>query len=250
LGPLTLVCCGFTTSGLPVLHTLTVMEPGYVIVVRPTIVARIVYLPLYVFAPTIAGVPVYLVTAPIFFLVTGRWTGRIHPVALAFVFLAWAALTIVAARWIHRVVGFFVDRATLALTAENLYLGRTMVPVAIGEIREAYFAGKRFLRGYRTANRRAYNTLLLVLDDGSFVPLSPPPGTFVGEEPAMPAATSNVGLFMRTLTAMVEPVLREDKPLPPAALPYLHPAEANRLHHPSKPPPRTLRWRLARLTWM
>jgi hypothetical protein len=128
-----------------------------------------------------------------------------------------------------------------------LYL---MAPMVSG--RDAYFVTQHGLgrRKYRTAKRRLFNVLLLVLDDGSLVPLSPPPGQFTDLVPDMYAATAGVTEFLHTIVELLEPKLREGEPLPPEALPYLHPMESNRLHHPSKPRPTGPLWTLARSTWL
>lgn len=91
---------------------------------------------------------------------------------------------------------------------------------------------------------------LPVASGGSLVPLSPPPGTFIDLEPQVAAGVSNVYAFINTAVAMVESVLRENQPIPPEALPFLHPFEANRLHHPTRPPPSSFRWTLVRMTWL
>ena len=67
-------------------------------------------------------------------------------------------------------------------------------------------------------------------------------------EPAADVGLAVVA-FIHTLVPRLEPVLRENEPLPPEALPFLHPSEANRRYDSSRPPKNSLRRRLIRLTW-
>ena len=222
------------------------------ITVRPTVVARLVYLPCYLFPPMAGGVLLLLIEIPIVMLAQGSFSGPVPGWALPLLAIGWIVLSLPFFVPVHRMIRFFLDRARLRLTPSTLYLGRAEQPVPLDRVRSAYFVSQHGLgrRKYRTASRHVFHVLLLVLDDGSLVPLSPPPGQFTGLEPDTYAATTNVAQFLHAIVAVLEPKLRDREPLPPEALPYLHPLESNRLHHPSQPPRTGLRWTLARWTWL
>jgi len=231
--------------------TLTEME-DWSIQVRPTVVARMVFLPLYMLPLPIAGGLVLLIEYPIVVAAKGSFTGQLPAWALPLIALVWLGFAIPLFIWTYKVIRFFLDRAMLLLTPTTLYLGRAGEPVHLDRVHDAYFVTQHGLgsRKYRTAKRGLFNVLLLVLDDGSLVPLSPPPGQFTDLIPEMYAATTNVAQFLHAIVAILEPKLREGEPLPPQALPFLHPMESNRLHDPTQTRRSGFGWTLARWTWL
>lgn len=176
----------------------TVRVERWSIRVRPTIVAYLVYLPLYVFPPILGSCVLLAIEYPILIVTTGHLSGPLPGWALPLILLAWIAATIPFVVLVHRIVRYFLDRARLRLTPDTLYLGRVEQPVRLDRVRESYFVSQHGLgrRKYRVARRSAFNVLLLVLDDGSLVPISPPPGQFTDLMPEMYAATANVAQFM------------------------------------------------------
>lgn len=141
----------------------------------------------------------------------------------------------------------------MRLTPGTLFLGRhEQTAIALADVRAAYFVTRHGLGGRkaRAANRNVFNVLLLVMADGSLVPLSPPPGTFIDLEPVQNPGVGNVMSLVRTIVDLLEPVLQENEPPPPEAPPFLHPLEANRRYDPSQPPPTSPGWKLVRSTWL
>jgi hypothetical protein len=221
--------------------------------VRPGLIGRLAFAQFYYWAIPIAGGILVAIEFPIVFAIRGEISGRLPPAVMMLLAVAWVALATPLWRVAHRINIYFLDRTALRLTPTTLYLGRhEQTAIALADIRAAYFATQHGLgqRKSRTATKRVFNILLLVLADGSLVPLSPPPGTFIDLEPAMNPGASNVLPFIRTVVSLVESVLRENEPLPPEALPFLHPLEANRRHDPSRRPPTSMKWKLIRLTWL
>jgi hypothetical protein len=221
------------------------------IAVWPTIVARLVYLPLYTFPFMVGGCVLWAMEYPIVLALRGSFSGPLPGWARLILGLAWLALAIPLLVLVHRIIRYFLDRATLRLTPTTLYLGRAERPVSLDRVRDAYFVTQHGLgrRKYRSAKRRQFDVLLLVLGDGSVVPLSPPPGTFTDLIPVTYAATANVAQFLHAIVELLEPKLREGEPLPPHALPFLHPMESNRLYGPGEQRRTGFWWTLARWTW-
>jgi hypothetical protein len=87
-------------------------------------------------------------------------------------------------------------------------------------------------RRYEVVTRHRFNLLLLVLADGSFVPLAPVLREFGDGTPPL-----ILGTFVETLLASLGSKVRDSGPVPPAAMPFLRRSAVNRLHYPADPLP-------------
>ncbi|MFK3985687.1 hypothetical protein ACI2K4_35660 [Micromonospora sp. NPDC050397] len=229
------------------------MDGGFSIPVRPGLIARMAFAQFYYWAVVVAGGILVAIELPVLLLVRGEISGQLSPVGRVLVVVGWLALCVPLWRVAHRINVYFLDRTTMRLTPTTLLLGRhEQTVVDLADVRAAYFVSRHGLGGRRAraASRRMFNVLLLVMTDGTLVPLSPPPGSFVDLEPVQSPGVGGVMSLVRTIVDLLEPVLQENEPPPPEALPFLHPLEANRRYDPTRLPSTSLGWKLVRSTWL
>lgn len=157
--------------------------------------------------------------------------------------VVWVAAVVLAVRWAHPKIARFIDRTHFHLTEDHLYLGRgDKVTVDLHDVTDAWF-GTRTSGGSatRAATRHGYRVLVLRLENGCFVPVSPPPGMFAGGESIGPedmpveAFVRGGSDFMRALITRLEPVLREGEEMPWRMRELTGPADVNWVYGPGAP---------------
>jgi hypothetical protein len=182
-----------------------------------------------------------LVTVPLMVATNDLAARPVFVVAGAVVWLAAVGL---AVRWAHPKVTRFVDRAHFRLTDDHLYLGRgDKVTIDLGDVTDVWF-GDRASGGSptRPGTRQQFRVLVLGLANGWFVPVSPPPGMFVGGQSVDPfvapveAFVVGVDDFMTALLARLEPVLRDGDEMPWRMRGLSGPADVNWVYGPGAPP--------------
>jgi hypothetical protein len=155
----------------------------------------------------------------------------------------WVAAVVLTVRWAHPKIVRFIDRAHFRLTDDHLYLGRgDKLTVDLRDVTDAWF-GTRASGGSatRAATRQGYSVLVLRLENGWFVPISPPPGMFAGGESVEPdgmpveAVVRGGSDLMRALITRVEPVLREGEEMPWRMRELTGPADVNWVYGPGAP---------------
>ncbi|MEU4385525.1 hypothetical protein [Promicromonospora sp. NPDC023805] len=155
----------------------------------------------------------------------------------------WIAAIVLAVLWAHPKIVRFIDRAHFRLTEDHLYLGRgDKVTVDLRDVTDVWF-GTRASGGSatRSATRHGYRVLVLRLANGCFVPVSPPPGFFVGGEsvdsPDMPveAVVRGGSDLMTGLLTRLEPVLRDGDEMPWRMRDLTGPADVNWVYGPGAP---------------
>jgi hypothetical protein len=167
----------------------------------------------------------------------------VRPVLTVVGTAVWVAAVVLAVRWGHPKIVRFIDWAHFRLTEDHLYLGRRdKLTVDLRDVTDAWF-GIRTSGGSatRAATRHGYRVLVLRLENGWFVPVSPPPGMFAGGESVSPdampveAVVSGGTDFMRALIARLEPVLREGEEMPWGMRELTGPADVNWVYGPGAP---------------
>ncbi|WP_419702641.1 hypothetical protein [Promicromonospora sp. NFX87] len=167
----------------------------------------------------------------------------VRPVLTVVGTAVWVAAVVLAVRWGHPKIARFIDRAHFRLTEDHLYLGRRdKLTVDLRDVTDAWF-GIRTSGGSatRAATRHGYRVLVLRLENGWFVPVSPPPGMFAGGESVSPdampveAVVSGGTDFMRALITRLEPVLREGEEMPWGMRELTGPADVNWVYGPGAP---------------
>ncbi len=155
----------------------------------------------------------------------------------------WVAGVVLAVRWAHPKIARFIDRAHFRLTDDHLYLGRRdKLAVDLRDVTDAWF-GTRTSGASATiaATRQGYRVLVLRLENGWFVPISPPPGMFAGGESVGPDGMSVEAFvrggsdFMKALITRLEPVLREEDDMPWRMRELTGPADVNWVYGPGAP---------------
>jgi hypothetical protein len=167
----------------------------------------------------------------------------VRPVLTVVGTAVWVAAVVLAVRWGHPKIVRFIDRAHFRLTEDHLYLGRRdKLTVDLRDVTDAWFGIRTFGgSATRAATRHGYRVLVLRLENGWFVPVSPPPGMFAGGESVSPdampveAVVSGGADFMRALIARLEPVLREGEEMPWGMRELTGPADVNWVYGPGAP---------------
>jgi hypothetical protein len=87
----------------------------------------------------------------------------------------WVAAVVLAVRWAHPKIVRFIDRAHFRLTEDHLYLGRRdKLTVDLRDVTDAWFGNRTSgASATRAATRHGYRVLVLRLENGWFVPVSP-----------------------------------------------------------------------------
>lgn len=196
---------------------------------------------MYATGPGLGGMAGTLVTVP---LLVGTNDLAARPVLVVAGAVVWLAAVGLAARWAHPKVTRFVDRAHFRLTDDHLHLGRgDKVTIDLADVTDVWF-GDRTSGGSATrpATRQHFRVMVLGLANGRFVPVSPPPGMFVGGQSADPfvapveAFVVGVDDFMGALLARLEPVLRDGDEMPWRMRDLTGPADVNWVYGPGAPP--------------
>jgi hypothetical protein len=177
-------------------------EPA--IEIGPSLPERIVYLTLYYWAVVLAGFVLVALEALVAIAVHGEFAGKVGPVGTALLAVAWMLLAVPFVGLARRVNTRFLDRSTWRLTPRELSIGRRgQTEVSLDTVHAVHFVARRLLRRPRctSADRHRFHLMLLVLTDGSLVPLAPP-------------AHPNADPLIQALIAALEPKLRDREPLP------------------------------------
>ncbi|WP_146197481.1 hypothetical protein [Promicromonospora sp. AC04] len=196
---------------------------------------------MYVTAGILGGMAGALLSAPLLVVVRGS---SAQPAFAAVGVVVWVAAMGLAIRWAHPKITRFIDRAHFRLTDDHLHLGRgDKVTINLSEVTDVWFSDRTFgASATRPATRRHFRVMVLGLANGWFVPVSPPPGTFVGGQSADPvvapveAFVLGVDDFMRALLARLEPVLRDGDEMPWRMRSLSGPADVNWVYGPGAPP--------------
>jgi hypothetical protein len=194
----------------------------------PSVVERLVRWSLYYWAVVLAGFVLLIPEALILLAIRGEIAGPLGPVGEVLLAVGWVLLAIPFVRWVHRFNTRFVDRSTLRLTPHTLSLGRHgRTEIDLDNVHEVYFVVRRLIRRprYISADRRRFHLMLLVLVDGSLVPVSTSNAASVDHPPS-----PTVDAFTRALIAALGPKLRDREPLPAQAEHYLGRGNRNRRH--------------------
>jgi hypothetical protein len=166
-----------------------------------------------------------------------------RPVLAVVATVLWVAGVVLAVRWAHPKIVRFIDRAHFRLTEDHLYLGRgDKLTVDLRDVIDVWF-GTRTSGGSatRAATRHGYRVMVLRLLNGQFVPISPPPGFFVGGETVDPvempvgAVVRGGSDLMTALLARLGPVLRDGDEMPPRMRELSGPADVNWVYGPGAP---------------
>lgn len=166
-----------------------------------------------------------------------------QPVLAVVGIVLWVAAVVLAVRWAHPKIVRFIDRAHFRLTEDHLYLGRRdKLAVDLRDVTDAWFGTRTSgTSATRAATRQGYRVLVLRLENGWFVPISPPPGMFAGGESVGPDGMSVEAFvrggsdFMRALITRLEPVLREGDDMPWRMRELTGPADVNWVYGPGAP---------------
>jgi hypothetical protein len=153
------------------------------------------------------------------------------------------AAVVLAVRWAHPKIVRFIDRAHFHLTEDHLYLGRgDKLAVDLRDVTDAWFGTRASGRSAtRAATRHGYRVLVLRLENGRFVPVSPPPGMFAAGESVEPdgmpveAVVRGGSDFMGALITRLEPVLRDGEEMPWRMRELTGPADVNWMYGPDAP---------------
>ncbi|WP_369374424.1 hypothetical protein AB1046_08875 [Promicromonospora sp. Populi] len=209
--------------------------------VRPGVFGWPTFWFMYVAAAVLGGMVGTLVTAlP---LVAVRESSA-QPVFAVVGTVVWIAAVVLAIWWAHPKITRFIDRAHFRLTDDHLHLGRgDKVTINLSEVTDVWFGDRTFgASATRPATRQHFRVAVLGLANGRFVPVSPPPGTFVGGQSAEPvvapvgAFVVGVDDFMKALLARLEPVLRDGDEMPWRMRALSGPAHVNWVYGPGAPP--------------